>query len=326
MTLPIDSTTAIAVSSPEDTVLAPPLMLGYWPGGSICAVAIDHDDQITVIMRWDRETAAGLPPATAGLARRVAACHLVAYADATPGAAMDPASLLRALATVEAAGLPLGRVLVAGRDPRGVAWSSLEDAVAGQAWTVTTSHQVAHVASVWGCAAWEDSRDAYVSDIDPDPGVREQVERAMGHIVSADLDRDALITRVRDLVTSDRLEPETVAEVLVGLQDVRVRDTLLWDVMHEEPVMWQRAAQRLAEVVAAAPDTHVAAPATVLAILRWQTGDGSRAVAAVERARRAAPDYTLADLVDRCLAGGMHPEVWRDGLASLRREACLRAA
>ena len=140
------------------------------------------------------------------------------------------------------------------------------------------------------------------------------------------IDREAVIARLRDLVTGPELEPEAMAEVLVGLADVRVRDTLLWDVMHEEPIVWKRAAQRLAEVVRAAPDAYVAAPATVLAILRWQTGDGSRAVAAVERAREADPSYTLADLVDRCLAGGMHPDVWRDGLASLRREACLQAA
>jgi len=301
-------------------------MLGYWPGGSICVVVTDHDGHVTVVMRWDRGAPASLPPAAAGLAQRAATCHVVAYSHAEPEEAMDPNGLLQALSSVEAAGLPGGPVLVAGRDSRGVLWASLEDAVAGRAWIVTASEQVAHAASAWGLAPWQDSRADYVADIDPDPGARDQVERALRRGAPVSIDREVVIARLRDLVTGPELEPEAMAEVLIGLADVRVRDTLLWDVMHEEPIVWKRAAQRLAEVVRAAPDAYVAAPATVLAILRWQTGDGSRAVAAVERARGADPSYTLADLVDRCLAGGMHPDVWRDGLASLRREACLQAA
>ncbi len=117
-----------------------------------------------------------------------------------------------------------------------------------------------------------------------------------------------------------------MAEALVALADVRVRDTLLWDLMHEAPSTWAAMAERLARMVAVAPDTHVAAPATLLAILRWQVGDGSRASAAVERALAADPTYTLAALVDRCLATGMHPSVWRDGLADLTREECRRAS
>ena len=138
--------------------------------------------------------------------------------------------------------------------------------------------------------------------------------------------RDAAIATVRDRLADQQVSAGDIAEVLVSLADVQVRDTVLWDLMQEDPSRWTAIAARMARIVAAAPDTHVAAPATLLGILRWQMGDGSRATAAIERALSADPAYTLARLVDGCLATGMHPGTWRGGLADLSREACRRAA
>jgi hypothetical protein len=138
--------------------------------------------------------------------------------------------------------------------------------------------------------------------------------------------RDAAIDTVLESLTAADVTPQSIAGIIVGLADIRVRDTVLWELMHAHVDVWSEAADSLAEVVSGSPEDHVAAPATLLAILRWQQGDGSRAAAAVERAITADPTYSLADLINRCLLVGLHPNTWVESLVGLTRDACRRAA
>lgn len=116
---------------------------------------------------------------------------------------------------------------------------------------------------------------------------------------------------------------DDVAALLMGLRDLGVRDTLLWDLVRQKPRTWARVGDALMRAVRLAPATHVAPAACLLAIMRWQIGDGTRAVIALERALQAEPEYSLAHLVDAMVSGGLHPQEWREGLAGLSRQACL---
>lgn len=301
-------------------------MLGYWPAGSLCALFVDDDDRVLLIMRWDHAAQVALPPLPWSMAGEAPppACHLAVYpaeGDAEPPDVKATADALRAQ------GLPPRQVLLITTDGRDVHWTSPLGPLEGPGEGVVPRGHVLTQARRWGLSPWSSSRSDYVSDIEPDPQGCERVTLALSRrspVVKGT--REDVIARIRGLLAHDELAPDAAAEVLTGLADPLVRDTLLWDVMHERPRVWLRVADRLAKVVAVAPGTHVASPATILGILRWQTGDGSRASAAIERALQADASYTLADLMDRCLASGMHPSVWREGLSSLSRSECLRAA
>ena len=334
MPTPSEPSSAVVLHAPADAVLAAPLMLGYWPDNSLCAIVVDSEHRVVLIMRWDAHAQAevpALPPISSG-ATVPATVHLVAYtASPRPGeppAAPDRAVWRHAEYTLHDSGMSLGWILVAGRHGDSVPWTFVEGQGSELAVRVIAGPQVARQAQNWGLPPWRPTRRDYVGDIATDPVARDRVVEELRKTPPAveEATRDAAIVAVRDRVACGDNSPSSIAETLVALGDVRVRDTLLWDLMQEEPPTWPAIAEWMARVVAAAPETHVAAPATLLAILRWQIGDGSRARAAVERALAADPTYTLAALVDRCLTTGMHPSVWRVGLADLSREDCRRAA
>lgn len=315
----------MSLSNPRDVAIAAPLMLGYWPSGSLCAVFVDDDDRVLLIMRWDEGADVALPPLPWSMTGETPprACHLVAYAAEADLGRADVKATVDAL---RASGVSSRWVLRVTTDGGNVRWTSALGPQEGLGTGVISHPQALARARRWGRGPWRSSRSDYVADIEPDPQGCERVAIALSRRAPAvDGAREDVIAHLRGILARDRLEPEAVADVLVGLADPLVRDTLLWDVMHERPRVWVRVADRLAEVVTVAPDTHVAPPATLLGILRWQTGDGSRASAAIERALDADAAYALAGLMDRCLATGMHPTIWRDGLASLSRAECLRA-
>ena len=321
---------SIALLTTEDLALVGPLLLGYWPEGSVCAILVDSEDHVVLIMRWERDADVVLPakPAATTAAGSPVAVHLVVFAtvDGAPQP-LHPMAWQRSADALRESGLPLGRTLAVARTTEGVMWTSAEGPLHDPGVHVIPAAAVADVATRWGLPAWHESRGAYVADIAPDLDVRADVERALRDLPRLiEAERDQAITRIRELLGAGPLSPVETAEVLQGLADVRVRDTLLWDLMQEGPHAWMTHADRLAQTVASAPDGAAAPAATLLAILRWQLGDGSRAGAAVERALAVDPGYSLAGLVDRCLATGLHPATWRAGLEDLSREECRRAA
>lgn len=133
--------------------------------------------------------------------------------------------------------------------------------------------------------------------------------------------RDTTLDTVSRLGDREPLTPHQIATVAVGLGDVRVRDTALWDQM-QPGVDRDAFAANLACVVRHAPDGHVAPAATVLAISHWTSGDGARANVALEHALADDPDYSLAGLVSASLRSGLPPKAWSDSLAGLSRDVC----
>lgn len=320
----------ISVRSLSDVALIAPYMLGYWPQQSVCAIVVDDDDHVLLIMRWHVKAPEVPPHLPLVDDAGAAAFHLVIYAedghqhiDAWTGIADDIASR----------GIPRGRVLSVGHFGSGTSPEAgfavhAFDASGGAAEEArVSSAQIAHAAERWGLPGWAASREEYVADIAADPALVGQVSALLVDTVPLDeAMRDRAIALVVRSLDDAPMTPDLIASLLVSLADVRVRDTVLWDLMHSGPDTWSRAADRLARVVAGSPDGRVAPPATLLAILRWQLGDGSRAAAAVERALAGDPAYALADLINRSLLAGLHPGVWAAGLADLSREACRRSA
>lgn len=321
------------VRTPADAVLAAPLLLGYWPEGSVGAIVLDDDHRVVLVMRWDAETegAIALPPRAVAGGASPHVVHLVAYScfrsmDELPTAPATSA-WRHAEESLRGCGASLGWILVASNYVEKVLWTFLEGSAAELEVRDIPASEISRQALRWGLPPWSATRSAYVGDVDPDPEAREHViAHLSGQVPVVEASRDAAIAHVRDRLADQHITFGDIAAVLVCLTDVQVRDTVLWDLMQEDTSQWLAIAPHLARIVAAAPDTHVAPPATLLAILRWQMGDGSRAGAAVARALAADPAYTLARLVDGCLATGMHPSVWRAGLAGLSREECRRAA
>lgn len=316
----------ITLTTAEDVVLAGPLMLGYWPASSICAIFVDDAQRVVLIMRWDQDAPVA-PPALDRVATadaRIDAVHLVAFLS---GEDVDIAPWLEAADELVSAGARPGEFLLTGLAGRDVAWTRALEQGQEASVRVIAHAEVLQRSQMWGLPMWQAHRDDYVADVAPREDVAARVRSLLDAAETvSEGRRDAAIADVRAALDCDDLRDEDIATVGAALTDVQVRDTVLWDLMQEQPDSWGAMADRLAVIVASMPESHVPAPATLLAIVRWQMGDGSRAAAAVSRALAAETDYTLAALVERCLSTGMHPAVWRSGLATLSRSECRRAA
>jgi hypothetical protein len=110
-----------------------------------------------------------------------------------------------------------------------------------------------------------------------------------------------------------------VARLTLALKDMRIRDDA-WarmDPGHSE------AHQRLwIDVVKRAQAGHVAAPASLLAFVAWQTGDGALANLALDRALADIPGYSMAGLLRQVISAGAPPSMARLPMTPEEVAAC----
>jgi Domain of unknown function (DUF4192) len=101
---------------------------------------------------------------------------------------------------------------------------------------------------------------------------------------------------------------DQLAWLTVTLSDLRVRDDA-WARMEPK---FRAAHRRLwTDVVRHAGEAYVPAPASLLAFIAWQSGEGALANIAIERALAADPDYSMAHLIGQALDAGLPPSAAR---------------
>lgn len=124
------------------------------------------------------------------------------------------------------------------------------------------------------------------------------------------------------------LEPRDVAGVALALRDVQVRDAVLSRLSPplaqpgapgndaERQVAYEldvcdrvdaSACFRLAALASYIPRQEAAPALTLVGYLAWQAGEGALANMAIGAALEAAPDYSLARLVDVALSSALRP-------------------
>jgi hypothetical protein len=101
---------------------------------------------------------------------------------------------------------------------------------------------------------------------------------------------------------------DQLAWLSVTIADLRVRDDA-WARM--EPRHRADHRRLWTDVVRHAREPYVPAPASLLAFTAWQSGDGSLANVAIERALAADPEYSMAHLIGQALDAGLPPSAAR---------------
>lgn len=124
--------------------------------------------------------------------------------------------------------------------------------------------------------------------------------------------------RVGGLLAACELSARAAARLIVGLDDVGVRDEVITWFDGE----WGQAAYSLMRELAprAVPPFHVV-PLTVLGWLAYLHGEGALASMAAERALAADPDYGMAVILDDALRRGIAPSAFRTAHEELRTAA-----
>lgn len=131
---------------------------------------------------------------------------------------------------------------------------------------------------------------------------------------------EAVLSIVLAPAATGEVSDSDVARVIFCLGDIRVRDTLLWHLAQKDDHV--TALSVLTSALRAAPPGFVAPIATCTSICAWLTGDGARALVALERSQVDDPEYSLAQLVAQGLAAGLPPSTWAAALAGVTEEQC----
>lgn len=141
-----------------------------------------------------------------------------------------------------------------------------------------------------------------------------QVDRLM-----LDVESRTLEGRLRDLVDEldahweqgdPTVSDEQAITLALGLRQIRARDRVL--TMVTRPRSIDRLVSVFCEIVRRVPDPLAAPPCAVLAWYAYAAGNGALAALAAERALRAEPEYSLAQLVLQSLADFVPPTVIQD--------------
>lgn len=333
----------LVLSSPTSLIAAVPYLIGYRPGRALVVVLV-RDADIVLTASTALPTGDGQEVAPDDL-RDWAGCLLercrsagahAAYITAFTATALadaDPVDSAAADAVREqciAQGIAVRDVLVIGADR----WRSLlcesvtccppEGRPRADDDTLATE-----AALVVAGAAPVASRGVIERELDHIPSpFTDEIRRAgaaQPHpaVLSAralDAARDRHITALCTWVRGAGEPTADVAESVVWLFDARVRDTVLWELLGEADA--RRAhADRLAVLVRALPRGCIAPAATVLAGLRWASGDGARASVAVETALTDDEGYLLARMIRAGVEGGIPPREWVECLRGMPRGA-----
>ena len=116
------------------------------------------------------------------------------------------------------------------------------------------------------------------------------------------------VDAIRRYRAGDALGPELAAWLTVALRELRVRDDawarMLPEYNAEHTRLWT-------DLTRLAQPGYVAAPASLLAFVAWQAGDGALANVALDRALTDNGRYSMARLLRRALDSGAPPSVAR---------------
>ncbi len=164
------------------------------------------------------------------------------------------------------------------------------------------------------------SRDDLAATIGPvtgaDAEAMEQATRQAARVIARDLEAvgqdavfDGLRRTVQDAIIRYRqggtiTEPAELARISLALRAVEVRDDA-WARM--QPAHCAAHLKLWTDVTRHATPGRVPAPASLLAFVAWQDGDGALATIAVDRALADDPDYTMAKLIGQALHAGLPP-------------------
>lgn len=305
---------------PVNLIVSTAQGLGYWPGSSLVLVLVTENGQHCVSARCDLADIVEHPGGWRDYFRGVIARSGAATGDVLVFDPAKDAQWEACVVVVEAmqdVGLPVRDIVVALRGEEDFAWASLLDGVDVR--SVDTWQRQAWPQDPDRPSAWMLTR----ADLE-----RELTATVPGWLAGTD---QALDETHRDLAIADvvgRLcdgdDSGDEALLLTAFTDLRVRDTVIWEILQRPRTTWGPAAERLVPTVRRAAPGHVAPAATLLGLLRWQAGDGTRAAIALDRALADDPDYTLAQLIDGCLRAGITPTSWREGMLTLTRDQCRR--
>ena len=327
----------VRAGSPASLLAIIPHLLGFAPETSLVVIGTEpRSGAIKVTLRYDLPDPSD-PELAAGIAGHATALLAAQQLTAAVAAGYGPDELVRPVATalrdaMAPAGICLAECL---RTDDGRYWSytcsdlaccpdeGVPFDLAGNAEAVTLAGAGERVLA---------GRAAVAATIAPVTGqaadrMREATQRAEQHVrqVLAETRNPARTGAARRMIASQGLAAvasmiatyraggsyatdNDIARLTVALTDLRVRDDA-WARM--DPADRDAHLRLWTDVVRRAQPGYAAAPASLLAFVAWQAGNGVLANIALDRAVADCPGYSMATLLRQVTSAGAPPSMAR---------------
>jgi Domain of unknown function (DUF4192) len=327
----------VRAGSPTAVLAIVPHLLGFVPESSIVVIGTEtQKGAVKVTLRYDLPDQAD-EDLVVDIATHAAAVLGSQQLGAAIGVGYGPDELVRPLAST------LGEVMVRA----GIVLRECLRVEGGRYWSYTCGDGACcpdqgtpfEGASQAVSAAMADAgervlagRGAVVASISPVGGIvaesmREATRRAERHVtqILAKVRKSIRIGAARHMIASEGLAAVAsliatyraggryasdyqLAWLTVALRDLRVRDDA-WARM--EPRDREAHLRLWTDVVRRAQPGYVAAPASLLAFVAWQDGNGVLANVALDRALADSPGYSMAVLLRQVITAGAPPSMAR---------------
>lgn len=339
---PIYDSSGLVLTSPDTVLSAIPYLVGFAPSDSIVILWL-QDGRILLTQRADLPTGPKQEDAWVDLLFGHAAVKMcesiIVVAYCADPAAADVVAQVRARAAIENL-----HVMDALRTHDGRWWSlQCEDDgccdAAGHPIDPSDRAAVGAEFAVRGVAP-RGTREDVAAELAADgegqaatAEILDEIATQKGAMLADDLSgrvREQWRTEVIDAIMhalrsgpGDELDVYgDAANLIEGLADIRVRDTVMWECTRMQDAQLRGAHEAFARAVTLAPPGRVAPVATLAAITAWLLGDGVRASVALERGWTDDPNYSLGQLIAAAVQGGLPPASWRASMQGLTRELC----
>ena len=317
---------SLTARCPEDLLAAVPVVLGFHPQRSIVMLTFAPPGTAfharVDLPGPDDLAAASRPLLDAARRHGIRRAAFVLYTDdpllGAQAAAVLAADAARARCEVVTMLRADGHRWfdLATADGRSRDWGDAGQAAGGTGYDLRNHRFVAE--SVYHGAVTHPTREALAASLDMDPAAAAAVGACLAGARTTrptagpgpGEERWAVEVTGEGVREGRRLSDEEVARLVLALQDLPVRDALWCEIGQEEA-----AAQVAfwADLLPRVPEELAAPPAALLAFASWLAGQGALAWCAVDRSRRADPDYRLADYVAAALERAVPPSAWVDG-------------
>jgi hypothetical protein len=293
----------ITIVGPESAVTAVPRILGFAPENSLVILWI-RSGSVVLAQRSDVPICGdeGWAPALARIASRVSAEAVLDIWVAEEAPADDLVDGIHlALADL---GIPIVATI----------------ATDGRTWYLD-GFPFGGIRSLPEALGWQaPPRSDF--QVTPTPGVP-LIRRARA--LTDRCQTDTVITR---LIEGSRPDAEQwsqaeMRQFVCGLQDVRVRDCVLWHAC-AEPGRARALGFRLATLLRRVDRRATGEVAITAAMAFWVAGDGYRASVVLERVLADAPDHILGHMLDAALRSALPPLRWVDMMRNTPYEDCRR--
>jgi len=315
------------LSGPADLAASIPHLLGFHPKESFVFVWLSQD-RIVLTQRIDEAALNDVladPMLLIESARHVdATVVLMTYFPSDPD--VEPSGLLDLAAAFGGAGVSVLDALLIGRDW----WRSVlcpEDCCTQGPRDLDAAvlDRVAADFVLGGVAVLSD-REQLVAEVASEPSLVAQVS---DHWIR-DPDYPALVAecvaRWRQIDPRVSMQMRDAIAHMVALEHVAARDALIWYLAQLDSIRLRHTGDLLRAVLRAAPHGHIAPIATLAGIAAWLSGDGARALIALDRGLDDDGGYQLALMLQAALSAGLPPTTWRETMLEAPGEGICKGA